>query len=305
MNRLPAIVISGFLGAGKTTLLNRLLADGLQAPKVGVIVNDFGKLNVDRHLVQAGKHPVQELSNGCVCCTLQLGLSNAVRALAERGGLDLIVIEASGISVSSALLHVLNSRDLANCVRLSKVIAVVDARRDRVLHAVPVIADQIACANLIMLNHCDEVDAATKEAATDRLRQANPNAHIVVTEHGRISCDELLREAPPKQAIDESPGHGQHWHAYEVALVDRLHADQLLALVDALPATVERIKGFVLKDGKLHLLQKVSHFRATLEPWPPGESSGPANSILFICREPLEMKLRQMFLDCRVAVTAG
>jgi len=300
MKPLPAIVISGFLGAGKTTVLNRMLADGLRGRKVGVIVNDFGKLNVDRHLIQGGQRPVLELSNGCVCCTLQLGLSEAVRSLAARGELDLVVIEASGISVSSSLLHVLKSQELAGSVRLSKVIAVVDARRDHVLHAVPAIADQIVCANLIVLNHCDEVDAATREAATARLRRANADAQIVVTEYGRISADELLREALPKAAVEHSTGHDQRWHAYEVGLADEFDANQLLALIDQLPPTIERVKGCVRNGRELHLLQKVGSFRATLEPWPAVESSA-ANTIVVISREPLEMKLRQMFPHCRVA----
>src|SRR6476661_3882435 len=102
MRPLPTIGSSGFLGAGKTTLLNRLLAEGVPGRRVGVIVNDFGRLNVDASLVRNGEHPLVELSNGCVCCSLQLGLSQAVGTLAAPDDLDVLVIEASGISVTGA-----------------------------------------------------------------------------------------------------------------------------------------------------------------------------------------------------------
>src|SRR5689334_3516450 len=174
MNPLPIVVISGFLGAGKTTLLNRLLAEGIPRKRAGVIVNDFGKLNVDAGLVRKGELPLVELSSGCVCCNLQLGLFEAVRTLATRGDLDMLVIETSGISVSSALLHLLNSRELTDDIRSRKVIAVIDAcRYSRVLYSLPVIRDQVVHADLLVLNHCDEVDATMIDAAKLRLRQDN------------------------------------------------------------------------------------------------------------------------------------
>jgi G3E family GTPase len=307
MTPLPAIVISGFLGAGKTTLLNRLLEHGLGQWKVGVIVNDFGKLNVDRRLIQSGEHPIREISNGCVCCTLQLGLLEAVRALAMRGGLDAVLIEASGISVSSALLHVLKSPELADSVYLSKVIAVVDARRYRVLQALPVIRDQVACATLIVLNHCDEVDATTIDAARAHLERKNPDAQIVVTEHGQVNFEKLLGDARSTTVVAQPKRHDQNWHAYEVALAEDSDADDLLKLLDHLPASVERVKGLVQRHGELHVLQKVAQFPASFECLPAGsadDSASAANTLIVIARQPIEVELRQMFPRCAVAMTA-
>jgi G3E family GTPase len=295
---LPAIVISGFLGAGKTTLLNRLLADGLGRRKTGLIVNDFGKLNVDRHLVQSGKYPVVELSNGCVCCSLQLGLAEAVRRLAARE-LDMLLIEASGISVSSAILNILGLPELAEAVRVSRMVAVVDARRDHVLQALPAIRDQIACANLIVLNHCDEVDAATRDAAMERLREANPGAQIIATEHGRVSMEQMLSGTPATKTIEHPAGHDQHWHAYQVVVSDDVDLNHLVAVLNRLPTSVERVKGFVPRNGRLHIVQKVGRFPATVERAPAGPAE--MNALVIIARQPIETELKQIFPRCTIA----
>lgn len=295
---LPAVVICGFLGAGKTTLLNRLLAHGLSGARIGLIVNDFGELNVDRRLVHGGgEHPLRELSNGCVCCSLQLGLAEAVRALALRGDLDLLVIEASGISMSSALLHALESAALADAVRVSRVVAVVDARRyGTLLYALPVIRDQVAHADLILLNHCDEVDAATTGAAKDRLRRENPHASIAATRFGDIDVEQFLTGAASAPRTLEHPAHHeQHWHAYEVVMPDAFDVDQLLTLVGQLPETVERVKGIVGRADGLHVLQKVGPFPPTLEPYGGAPDDGARNTLVVVARQAIEERLQHVF----------
>ena len=304
MTPLPAIVISGFLGAGKTTLLNRLLASELAGTKIGVIVNDFGKLNIDGRLVRSGESPLLELSGGCVCCSLQLGLHEAVRTLSDRGDLDLLVIEASGISVSSALLHVLESPELADSVRLCNVVVVVDARRySQVLHSLPVIRDQVAHANVIVLNHCDEVDAATVDAAKHRLAQDNARAPIMVSEYGNIAFKTLLNEV----RLVETDAHRSHdhgrWYAYEVLLSNDIDAGAVLALTNQLSDKVERVKGFVARGGALHSLQKVGPFPASLECCAEQPTEPSRNVLVILAREPIEGELRQTFAN-RAVVTA-
>jgi G3E family GTPase len=301
MKPLPTIIISGFLGAGKTTLLNRLLAHGLAGKRAGVIVNDFGRLNVDGRLVRDGEHPLLELSNGCVCCTLQPGLARAVQALVARGGLDLLLVEASGISVTSALLHALDSPELAESVRVGTVIAVVDARRyARVLHALPVIRDQVVHANLIVLNHCDEVDAATVDAARDRLRQENPAAPVIATEHGNVAFEDLLSESPRAAATAHGAGHAQPWHAYEVVLPDGADADRIRALADQLPAAVERVKGFVARGGERLVLQKAGPFPASLERCAEGARGGAGNTLVVVASRNVEAELARVFTGCAI-----
>lgn len=301
MTPLCAMVITGFLGAGKTTLLNRLIAHGLSGRKAGVIVNDFGKVNVDSRLVHSGEHPLLELSNGCVCCSLQVGLRQAVQRLVARGGLDLLIIEASGISVASALLNALNSPELSTMVNSTSAVTVVDARRyAEALHALPVIRDQVVCADVIVLNHCDEVDAATRHATEDLLRRENPRAAILVSEHGNVPFERLFSErVRPKTAEDASP-HRENWHAYRVVVPNGFDMNELLARLDQLPQTVERVKGFMLGADERHVLQKVGPFRATLEPWPQGEASDQINMLVIIARHPVESQLKQLFPECGV-----
>jgi G3E family GTPase len=306
MKPLPTIILSGFLGAGKTTLLNHLLAHGLGGKRAGVIVNDFGKLNVDGRLVRGagGDLPLLELSNGCVCCTLQAGLAQAVRTFADRGGLDLVLVEASGISVTSALLHTLGNRELADAVSVGKVIAVVDARRyPQVLHPLPVIRDQVANANLIVLNHCDEVDAATIEAAKDRLRRDNRSAQIVVTRHGKIAVDDVLGKATPSEPSSGHSHHDEHWQAYEVVLPDDIDLKRIVDLVDQLPESVERVKGLVGRGEDVRALQKVGPFPATLERWPGAGRDGACNRIVIIARQTDEARIRRVFTGCAVVAT--
>jgi len=305
MKRLPTIVITGFLGAGKTTLLNRLLQDASSGMKAGVIVNDFGKLNVDARLVRKGEHPLLELSNGCVCCTLQLGLSAAVQTLAARNDLDLLVIEASGISVSSALLHALNATELAHLARLSKVIAVVDARRyARVLHSLPLIRDQIAHADLIVLNHCDEVDAAMIDAARNRLREDNRDAAIAVTDHGNVAVERLFERTWSGSPAHRT-NHGSHWHAYEVVLPGDFDTNQLRNLADQLPESVERVKGFVTRDDECYIFQKVGPFPASLELWSDRRSGNSANTLVIVASEPVEDQLAQIFRGASIVVASS
>ena len=306
---LPAIVISGFLGAGKTTLLNRLLAHGVRGTRIGVIVNDFGKLNIDRHLIDDGRHPVVELSNGCVCCSLRLGLSEAVAALAARGGIDRLVIEASGISVSSALLDVLKSPLLAGTVRVSNVVAVVDARRYRLLHALPVIRDQVACADLLVLNHCDQADAAMADWAKERLAADNDRAKIILTDHGEVPPELILNERPPRNELKTTVGrHDQRWHPYEITLRRDVDPDVILALLDRLPASVERVKGLVSRGrGEWQMLQKVAGFPATLEPLPHGplDKKVKPNTLVIIAGEPIETELKNLFGQAAVLHAAS
>jgi G3E family GTPase len=304
----PTVILSGFLGAGKTTLLNHLLAQGMSGRKVGVVVNDFGKLNIDGRLVERGESPVIELSSGCVCCSLQQGLVDAVLTLSQRADLDLIVVEASGISLLSALLRTLDNPELVGRIRLGKVVAVIDARRYlKALHVLPAIQDQVEHANFIVLNHCDEVDTAVVEATRLRLQRENPGAPIALSEYGNMDLRLLFDEASSATRIEHPAHHHEHWHSYEVKVPAGLDANELLRMVNRLPKSVERVKGFVGMGEGLAVLQKVGQFPATLTPSASMSASDGRNTLVVLARRPVEAGIKKAFLgrpDIEIAATS-
>lgn len=185
-----AIVIGGYLGAGKTTLVNHLLATA-GTRRAGVLVNDFGRLNIDASLLQT--EDTVELANGCVCCTLADGLPVAFeRLLARRPPLNVILVEASGVA---------DPRKIAGYARLAglsdpRVVVVVDAVAIRALQRDRFVAGeidrQIRSAGLLVVNKRDAVDDASAIDVMERLRKLAPAARIVEARYGVVDWDDLL-----------------------------------------------------------------------------------------------------------------
>lgn len=183
----PLTVIGGFLGAGKTTLLNHLLSTP-NVPRLAVLVNDFGAINLDASLIASRDGNTVALTNGCVCCTMGDDLSNAlIQVLAAQPPFEGIVVEASGVSDPWRIAQIgLVDPDL----RLDAIVVLVDANAVLQQAADPRLVDALATqlkrADLLVINKASDADAATREAVAHWCKTNAPGATQVWTDHAQI-----------------------------------------------------------------------------------------------------------------------
>ena len=222
--KLPVTVLSGFLGAGKTTLMNHIL-NNREGKRVAVIVNDMSEVNIDAELVREGganlsrtEEKLVEMTNGCICCTLRDDLLNEVRALAEAGRFDYLLIESTGISEPLPVAATFDFRDeagrsLGDVAKLDTLVTVVDAAnllrnyashdflRDRgeSLGAedqrtlVDLLVEQIEFADVIVLNKIDAASPEELDAARKIITALNPVADLIETRFARVALDRVLQ----------------------------------------------------------------------------------------------------------------
>lgn len=193
-SRLAVTVVTGFLGAGKTTLVNHLLADP-RGRRLAVIVNEFGELGIDGELIGSGAEELVELASGCVCCVVRGDLIRTLRRLAaEREDLDGVVIETTGLANPSPVIQSFTAdQQLAARCRLDAVVTVVDALHihDRLADNADA-ADQVALADLLVLNKTGGLTRDKTEALAAMLHRLNPFAEIIASETARIDPDQVL-----------------------------------------------------------------------------------------------------------------
>ncbi len=194
MTPIPVTVLTGFLGAGKTTLLNRLLR-GAAGRRYAVIVNEYGELGIDGSLVVGAEEEVYELNNGCVCCKLRGDLIRVASNLVRRPGrFDGIIIETTGLADPAPVVQTFYFDDLLRQhTRLDSVICVADARHlAGQLRDAPEAGEQLAQADLVLLNKADLADDAMLAEAERAVQQFNPTAELHRSVHGDIPLEQLL-----------------------------------------------------------------------------------------------------------------
>ncbi|GAA4524978.1 CobW family GTP-binding protein [Amycolatopsis samaneae] len=258
--RIPVVLVAGFLGAGKTTLLNHLLANR-QGVRIGVVVNDFGSVNVDALAVAGQVDTMVSLGNGCLCCAVDAsGLDAMLARLAEaEAGIDVIVVEASGIAEPRDLIRLMIASENPG-IRYGGLVEVVDAaefERARARH--PELADHLRVADLVVLNKADRVDADALAEVSATVEELAPRIPVLTTAHGRVN-PELFFDPEPRdragqlsfddlRAMDahDHGDHSEHLHAAYQSVTftgeDPLAPRKFIEFLERRPAGIYRIKG--------------------------------------------------------------
>ena len=260
-DRIPVLVVSGFLGSGKTTLVRRLLAEAQAAgERLGVVVNDFGSLGIDRALLGAGSARSVELAGGCVCCELSDELVVVLEEMRAGAALDRIVIETSGLALPYDTQLSLWRPPVSEWVSDDMAVVLVNAEQlaeGRDLGEL--FEQQVSAADLLVLNQIDRVPEAHVPALEARLHAIEPEVPIVRAIQAELD-PVLLRpvDARPR-AVPAARGHDHALHrryrAETLEIETGLSVDALVARLRALGAV--RAKGFVALAEGPHLVQGV------------------------------------------------
>jgi len=222
MDRIPIIVLTGFLGSGKTTLLNRILTAS-HGFRVAVIVNEFGEIGIDHHLVVSSDEEVFQMNNGCICCTVHGDLLRACFQLLEnRHDFDYVVLETSGLADPAAVVQTLLLDDrIRTRLQLNCIVTVVDSLHiDRHLATQPEALEQIAFADTILLNKVDLVTDAQVPRLMQTIGALNPTAPITPTKNTDIDIGALLHmEAfAVDRKLNLVKRHSNHGHAHNPSI---------------------------------------------------------------------------------------
>ncbi|WP_435598840.1 CobW family GTP-binding protein [Streptomyces anulatus] len=301
--QIPVVVLAGFLGSGKTTLLNHLLRNRA-GTRIGVIVNDFGAIEIDAMTVSGQVGSTVSLGNGCLCCAVDASeLDTYLETLTRPSArLDVIVIEASGLAEPQELVRMLLASDNPH-IRYGGLVEVVDAAEfDRTRQRHPELDRHLAVADLVVLNKTDRVGEAERERLRATVAELSRPAAVISATHGRIdpellfdpalrpdheemagqlSFEDLLR-AEECDEHEECDGHGHHDHlhaTYEsVDFTSDVPMDprRFMVFLDSRPEGLYRIKGFADfgagDRGNTYALHAVGRFlRFVPRPWGRGE----------------------------------
>ncbi|MDD1534137.1 MULTISPECIES: CobW family GTP-binding protein [unclassified Bradyrhizobium] len=224
--KIPVTVLTGYLGAGKTTLLNRILSEN-HGKKYAVIVNEFGEIGIDNDLIIGADEEVFEMNNGCICCTVRGDLVRIMDGLMKRKGkFDAIIVETTGLADPAPVAQTFFvDEDVQKNARLDAVVTVADAKwlSDRLKDA-PEAKNQIAFADVIVLNKTDLVGKGELAEVEARIRAINPYAKLHRTERcsvaladvldrGAFDLDRILDIEPDfLEADDHDHDHDHHHH---------------------------------------------------------------------------------------------
>ena len=276
---MPVTIITGFLGSGKTTLLNQILKNK-QNLKIAVLVNEFGDINIDSQLLVSIDQDMMELSNGCICCTINDGLVDAVyRVLEREDPIDYLVIETTGVADPLPIILTFLGTELRDLTNLDSILTLVDAETFDNQHFQSESAlKQITYGDIILLNKVDLVTPEKLQALENYIYQVKVEAKILRTQYAQVPLPLILgTDLTPKQqyiSIAEQDAHQKHHHKHDHHHSDHLDNDGFISisfqsdrpfdvhkfetfLTEAMPSGVFRAKGILwFNDSDLrHIFQ--------------------------------------------------
>lgn len=190
----PVTVLTGYLGAGKTTLLNRILTEN-HGNKYAVVVNEFGEIGIDNDLVVDADEEIFEMNNGCICCTVRGDLIRILSGLMKRSGdFDGILVETTGLADPGPVAQTFFvDEDISARTKLDAIVTVVDAKHLALeIDRAPEAQEQIAFADIVVLNKIDTVSEYDLKMVEARIRRINPTCRIERAERCNVPLDKLL-----------------------------------------------------------------------------------------------------------------
>ncbi len=247
IRKTPIMLITGSLGSGKTTLLRRILDS---APfRIAVLMNEFGELAIDSRVIEGKNVDIIELAGGCVCCSMTGEFEAAVREIIEEIGPDFIVVEATGVAESDAL--VFEVEDNLPEVRLDSVVCIVDAYLGiRHPHVGYVSRTHITSAEIILINKADLVTAAEAETVETQVRKYNDRAAMLRTVNCGVDTNLLFARAPGEQPRRLVSPSGEKFSSFTWTSEKTLESAKFEGLIRELPMELIRAKGFIrFEDG--------------------------------------------------------
>lgn len=306
VNSLPLTVIGGFLGAGKTTLLNQLLSKP-GGRKIAVLVNDFGRINIDADLIQSRTMDTISLTNGCACCTVAGDLTRVLIELASRTEPpDAIVLEASGLADPRAIAQVA----LVNpALKLDGILSMIDAETGFDRANDPDCRDtfcaQIGAADLIILNKLDLLDSTRQAAVREWLKAEWPDKAVVETVQAVVPVDIALGIGTKRSSFSVSHhGHTKGFESWSFTSDVPLDAGFLEQLLRDIPVSVLRVKAVLWLSNDLEyrtVYQRVGH-RFSYSRGRAWNGETPSSSLVLIgLSGAVDIEnLEQAFQACRV-----
>ena len=313
----PVTVLTGYLGAGKTTLLNRILSEQ-HGKRIAVVINEFGELGVDNDLVIDADEEVFEMNNGCICCTVRGDLIRILGGLMKRRDrFDSIIIETTGLADPAPVAQTFFvDEDVRARTKLDAIITVVDAKYlpGRLADS-PEAEEQIAFADVIVLNKTDLVTAEALAAVEAAIRAINPSATIHRTERAAVPLDAVLdRNAfdlnrilanAPDFLTETEHEHDDRVGSVSVAIRGEVDPEKFNAWITELLAQkgqdLLRTKGILAYPGEdRRFAFQAVHMIADgdfIGPWKDGEER--VSKIVFIGRNLSRPVLRKGFEACK------